>query len=322
MNPEGKPWDWSAIDASSGSVRSPSPAHSTTAASSTRSEDHTPEPASEAHDEPERKQSRRRIYGPRTCRICLETVEPMFPEVGLSVLGVAANSSKPVYISDDPDLGRLLCPCKCKGSQKYVHEGCLDAWRKADPTATRNYWQCPTCKFTYQMVRLHWAAMLSSKLVQVGFTLVVSLCCIYILGWVADPILDLWFDPMGTISDTVANVVRDVEARNKPAYQSPRPTWDEQFLKGFLSLGIIGFFKTIFIMTPWDWFNLRGTGMLRGRRGGGRARLDNTNLVLVAVGAFTFLMGIWRLVQALSKRLLKRASDRVLDVGNDDEDEE
>lgn len=171
------------------------------------------------------------------------------------------------------------------------------------------------------MVRLRWAAMLSSKLVQVGLTCVASLLCIYMLGWVADPILDLWFDPMGTISDTVANVVRDVEAR-KTAYQSQPATWDEQFLKGFLSLGIIGFFKTIFIMTPWDWFNLRGTGMLRGRRGGGRARLDNTNLVLVAVGAITFLMGIWRLVQAFSRRLLKSASDRVLDVGNEDEDED
>ncbi|KAL2210731.1 hypothetical protein CC79DRAFT_1319588 [Sarocladium strictum] len=262
----------------------------------------------------------RQHYGPRTCRICLETEEPKFPEGSTSTFGIATESSRPVYVSDDPELGRLLSPCKCKGSQKYVHEGCLNAWRLANPHATRNFWQCPTCKFTYQMRRLRWAAILSSKITQIFLTMIVSITAIFVLGWVADPILDLWFDPFGTISETVTSVVRDVEARD-PTYQAPPSTWDEQFLKGFLSLGIIGFFKTVFILTPWDWLNLRGTGMLRGGRRGGRNRMDNTNYVMVIVGAITFLMAVWRVVKALSARVLKSMSDRVLDVGEDDEDD-
>lgn len=263
----------------------------------------------------------RRHYGPRTCRICLETEEPRFPDGSSSTFGIATESSKPTYVSDDPDLGRLLCPCKCKGSQKYVHEGCLNAWRSANPHATRNFWQCPTCKFTYQMQRLRWASLLSSKITLLLLTLIISTSAIFLLGWIADPILDLWFDPVGTISETVTSVVKDVEARD-PIYQSPPTTWDEQFLKGFLSLGIIGFFKTVFILTPWDWLNLRGTGMLRGgRRGGGRARMDNTHVVMVVVGAITFLMAVWRVVKSLSARGLKKMSDRVLDVGEDEDDE-
>jgi hypothetical protein len=169
------------------------------------------------------------------------------------------------------------------------------------------------------MRRLRWAAILSSKITQIFLTMIISILAIFVLGWIADPILDLWLDPFGTITETVTSVVRDVEAR-EPLYQSPPSTWDEQFLKGFLSLGIIGFFKTVFILTPWDWLNLRGTGMLRGgRRGGGRNRLDNTNYVMVIVGAITFLMAVWKVVKSLSARVLKSMSDRVLDVGDDDE---
>lgn len=44
------------------------------------------------------------------CRICLESASS----------GAAGES-----------LGRLLSPCKCKGTMKYVHASCLDTWRAA-----------------------------------------------------------------------------------------------------------------------------------------------------------------------------------------------
>ncbi|KAH8174879.1 RING-variant domain-containing protein [Sarocladium implicatum] len=275
--------------------------------------------SSDAH-QPQPKPQRRRYYGPRTCRICLDTEEPKFPEEVSSTFGIATQSSEPIYASDDPDLGRLLCPCKCKGSQKYVHEGCLNAWRYADPHGTRNYWQCPTCKFTYQMRRLRWAGILSSRITQGFLTIIISLFAILCLGWIADPILDLWLDPFGTISDTVVSVVRDVEARD-PIYDVPPSTWHEQFLKGFMSLGIIGFLKTVVFLTPWDWLNLRGTGLMRRGGRGGRGRMDNVNSAMVIVGAVTFVMAMWRVVRAMTARVLKKMSDRVLDVGGDDYDE-
>lgn len=141
-----------------------------------------------------------RRYKPRTCRICLDVVEPKYP----------SNSSKPVYVSDDAELGRLLSPCKCKGSQKYVHEGCLNSWRLSNPTAPRNYWQCPTCKFSYRLVRLHWASMLSSRWAQAGLTVAILIVSIFLLGFMADPLLNLWVDPVGTISETVTSVVTDI----------------------------------------------------------------------------------------------------------------
>src|ERR1044071_6988646 len=71
----------------------------------------------------------RRHYKPRTCRICLEVVQPS-TELDDSFAGrIFTSKAQGRYVSEDPDLGRLMSPCQCKGSQKYVHEGCLQAWR-------------------------------------------------------------------------------------------------------------------------------------------------------------------------------------------------
>jgi hypothetical protein len=96
-------------------------------------------------------QSRRTHWPPRQCRICLETVQPTF-NVGSDSLPGFLQSPGVVY---QDETGRLIRPCLCKGSSKYVHDACLQAWRHADPGyGKRNYWQCPTCGFKYRLARL------------------------------------------------------------------------------------------------------------------------------------------------------------------------
>ena len=104
---------------------------------------------------------RQRHYRPRTCRICFETVLPTFHPPSENIPGFFQGSPSVTYESEDG--GRLIRPCKCKGSSKYVHEGCLQAWRHADPGyGRRNYWQCPTCGFKYRLQRLGWGRLISS----------------------------------------------------------------------------------------------------------------------------------------------------------------
>lgn len=94
---------------------------------------------------------RRTHWPPRQCRICLETVQPTYNVPSQSLPGFL-QSSNVVY---EDESGRLIRPCLCKGSSKYVHEECLQAWRHADPSyGRRNYWQCPTCGFKYRLARL------------------------------------------------------------------------------------------------------------------------------------------------------------------------
>lgn len=127
----------------------PPPAASATASSSSQEQPQTS--ASGAQSIGTGTRSRRTHWPPRQCRICLETVQPTF-NAGSDSLPGFLQSPNVVYQDDS---GRLIRPCMCKGSSKYVHDTCLQAWRHADPGyARRNYWQCPTCGFKYRLARL------------------------------------------------------------------------------------------------------------------------------------------------------------------------
>ncbi|KAK4146461.1 uncharacterized protein C8A04DRAFT_34928 [Dichotomopilus funicola] len=259
---------------------------------------------------------KQRHYKPRTCRICLEVVNPT-TEIDDSLAGrVFSSKTRVRYVSEDPELGRLISPCRCKGSQRYVHEGCLQAWRNASPLSDRNYWRCPTCQFEYRLQRLRWGRWLSSKALRGVLTVVIMVATIFILGFVADPILGFWDDPFGSLIETLM----DVEL-NEPILADDGPgTWYGHFFKGFLSLGILGFLKTMFVMSPWHWLNVRFGG--RRRRGTGRNRVEQINWALVVVGVLTFMGATWKFVNHLMAKTLEKASDHVLDVQEDQPDED
>jgi E3 ubiquitin-protein ligase DOA10 len=49
--------------------------------------------------------------------------------------------------------GKLLdSPCSCRGTQAYVHEGCLNKWRFTSP---RNFFRCSVCGDRYSESMLH-----------------------------------------------------------------------------------------------------------------------------------------------------------------------
>lgn len=120
-------------------------------------------------DEPEIPQQRpgestqpkpERHWHPRTCRICLETVYPTSRPPSENLPSFLQGRPHVVYESEG---GRLLRPCKCKGSSKYVHESCLETWRHTDRSyAAKNFWQCPTCRFQYRLERMAWGRWISS----------------------------------------------------------------------------------------------------------------------------------------------------------------
>lgn len=234
---------------------------------------------------------RQRHYKPRTCRICLEVVQPT-TEIDDSAARIFASKVRVKYVSEDPELGRLICPCRCKGSQKYVHEGCLQAWRQAAPLSDRNFWRCPTCQFEYRLERLRWGHWLSSHWTRAALTFLVMLTSIFLLGFVADPIINLWIDPLGSIADTIADVVTDVEGLREELKNDEPATWAYHFMKGLFSLGLLGFIKSFLAMSPWHWLNFRHGGAFGGggRRGGrGRDRLESINWALIIIGLITFM---------------------------------
>jgi hypothetical protein len=242
--------------------------------------------------------SRRTHWPPRQCRICLETVQPTFTPGSDSLPGFLQSPS----VAYEDDTGRLIRPCMCKGSSKYVHDACLQAWRHADPGyARRNYWQCPTCGFKYRLARLgagrfvgsvgksykvqtrafDWTSLTKDAAAQISLTALILIVVIFVLGFVADPIIGLYVDPWSYMP---------WNSWSRPSYgyyyEDDEPTtWYEHFAKGFASMGVLGFLKVL-LASPLSFFRFGGGG--RGRTTG-RDRVEQVSWIIIVVGVGTFL---------------------------------
>ncbi|CZS88035.1 hypothetical protein WAI453_000430 [Rhynchosporium graminicola] len=264
-----------------------------------------------------------RHYATRTCRICLEEVPPTLEPLTGGIPSILHPAPKVSYISSDTSSGRLIRPCKCRGSQQYVHEGCLQEWRHSDPMhGRRSFWECPTCKYQYRLERMRWSRLITSTLTQVLITFMIMATTVFFFGFVADPIINLYLDPYDTITSIPTTGGATLLLEDEDA------TWFEHFLKGLASLGLLGFVKVFFAMSPWHWFNLRQNGLMGagGRRraagANGRDRLNDISWTVVIIGIITFLAAVWSWVRAWTAKTLDTAGERVADVQGDDEPEE
>ena len=53
---------------------------------------------------------------------------------------------------DDIDYDELISPCRCKGTSKWVHRGCLNTWRSMN-TGREAHLKCMECKEEYTIRR-------------------------------------------------------------------------------------------------------------------------------------------------------------------------
>jgi hypothetical protein len=178
-------------------------------------------------------------------------------------------------------------------------------------------------------------------------TITILLGTVFLLGFISDPILNFFLDPYGSMY----GYTWEWGYHSRPVYyefevEERRPlTWMGHMTKGFAWLGMLSFFKVIFT-SPWQFLYRHIWG---GRRAGvtGRNRLNDTTWLLVLIGAVTFLyvssrgitfsrimfllrisqaadisQTVWKGVRSWSRRILKKAGERVIDVQGDDNDED
>ena len=56
-----------------------------------------------------------------------------------------------ICLEENEDLDNLFSPCKCSGTQKYVHRKCLERWRQEN-LENDNYDRCQECRTEYQTI--------------------------------------------------------------------------------------------------------------------------------------------------------------------------
>src|SRR5271170_4881110 len=271
--------------------------------------------STQAHSEPPESTW---TYPTRLCRLCFEDVVPtvtMYPP------GLPLTLQHPVveYKNDD-EYGRLIKPCHCKGGMRYVHELCLRRQR-TEGVRQDSSWKCPTCGHCFNFQKLKLQKFLASRGSALVFTFLLLIIMIFILGFVADPILNLYIDPYDTLAtNDYWHTVDELNDFKKGKFSS----WSLHFMKGLVSVGVVGFMKTL-ALNPWNWWNWRNTGLIGGRRrtsNAGRDNAVNISWAAVAIGVASAIYLFYQWMQSLVAYALLRVGERVVDThlpGDDDD---
>jgi hypothetical protein len=121
-------------------------------------------------------------------------------------------------------------------------------------------------------------AILAAQVVLTGTILVMF---VFVLGFVADPIINLYLDPWSYMP---------WNSLSRPSYgyydiDDEPTTWYEHFAKGFASMGVLGFLKVI-VASPFTYFRIGGGGR---RATTGRERVEQVSWLIILIGVATFL---------------------------------
>jgi hypothetical protein len=111
-------------------------------------------------------------------------------------------------------------------------------------------------------------------------TAIILISIVFILGFVADPIINLYLDPWSFLSPWSGLSGSDYAYY----YEDESSTWYEHFAKGFASMGVLGFLKVL-IASPLSYFRIGGG---RGRTTG-RDRYEQVSWIIILIGVGTFL---------------------------------
>ena len=109
--------------------------------------------------------------GEKFCRFCLETEETQ-------------------------ESGKLICPCRCDGSLKHIHDGCLKKWlvQKDSTVGTIVVGQCEICSSVYHVEGTRCLRFSFSNACDKGLTNLLMaigmLICLINLGWLVSRYYD------------------------------------------------------------------------------------------------------------------------------------
>ncbi|CAE7341536.1 marchf4, partial [Symbiodinium pilosum] len=79
--------------------------------------------------------------------------------------------------------GRLISPCLCSGSMRFVHLDCLNMWRSSSVNPQSAY-KCDQCNFEYSFQRALYASILRSAIVLHTITMLVFVGAVWLCSYV------------------------------------------------------------------------------------------------------------------------------------------
>ncbi|PWZ02767.1 hypothetical protein BCV70DRAFT_142650, partial [Testicularia cyperi] len=118
-------------------------------------------------------------------------------------------------------LGRLLSPCRCKGTMKYVHATCLDRWRTIS-VRTSSSVACDQCGAPYRFRRSRFVGIATSPTLLFLLSCFLFLLLIWTVGFAAS----FWMD-MDSVSADNLSAETQVKAQSGSWWPWSRSPGDE-----------------------------------------------------------------------------------------------
>lgn len=231
--------------------------------------------------------------------------------------------------------GRLISPCSCTGSMKYVHITCLQKWRGMG--GDRRYFRCDTCLYEYRVRRVCWAWWLSKAWVIHSITIMVMLVLVIVAGYIGRGLsvvsLEMSQQEVSGLQSMTDNAtlpvsqdsnVTESEAVNSSAKRVERQfrasgwsawSWSfltvEHWVAGTTVVGVTSF-VVLFATLPGVLFRGAELGPLG--RGGGSHAAFVIHLIIIVTGVVKAFFALQRLVLAKTRDLVLRAEEHILEV--------
>ncbi|KAG0360808.1 hypothetical protein BC939DRAFT_470479 [Gamsiella multidivaricata] len=238
-------------------------------------------------------------------------------------------------VDEEDTLGRLISPCLCKGSMKYVHVECLNAWRARSPKPESHY-KCDTCKYSFSFRRTSFARYLAHPLTVFVLTMAVFAAAVFAAGFAMKLFFYLMMDePQEFIYPADLDDYDDVELlrlkesvvifRTPDSLRAVFRIDKSHMVFGSFFVSIIGFLQLL-LSALWmggggGVFRIGGFGLGGGRRRGARgerqreAGIGGMLMVMILVfGLFKSLYMTYQFVHRVSRRVLAKAEMMVLEV--------
>lgn len=82
-------------------------------------------------------------------------------------------------------LGKLIAPCRCRGTMKFVHQGCLTRWRSTSRRQT-SIMQCDQCGAPYRFKKSPFVGLATNKFLLVILSCFMFISLVWIVGYAAE----------------------------------------------------------------------------------------------------------------------------------------
>ncbi|KAJ7706260.1 hypothetical protein B0H17DRAFT_1036442 [Mycena rosella] len=250
--------------------------------------------------------------------------------------------------AEEPELGRLIKPCLCRGSISFVHVKCLQRWRNSSATKSA-FFSCPQCHYKYRFARTRIVGIATNPVVvgaisAILFTLLVllsSFITTYFTSLFEAPTESYYYrshffyvSPFETAKDLIRAALRILQDEDGPIFghgerQSGghgdtefgthvEPGIVKSFIRRFLlGLPIVGAGSIVRMVLSFGILSpLQFLARYRSNRRRESSRDVASLLVILVIlaGAAKALVEVYGFTQSLTKRFLLRAEDAILEV--------